>query len=180
MKISTPDLCDAYADDVRVCELPFRSFGGRASFRGQVVTVKCFEDNSLVKATLADPGDGRVLVVDGGGSLRRALLGDQVATLAVQNGWAGVVVYGAVRDVDELRVLDLGIKALGCVPLKTEKRGEGCQQVEVRFGGVNFTPGEYLAADSNGLIVSSRVLAPIAAESDAAVPGTAGPKPRGN
>ena len=158
MSFSTPDLCDEHADKVRVLEPLFRNFGGRSTFGGQVVTVKCFEDNSLVKEHLASPGEGRVLVVDGGGSLRRALMGDLIAASAVKNGWAGVIIYGAVRDVDAIAAMDLGVQALGCIPLKTERRGLGDLNVPVRFGGVDILPGHHIYADNNGVIVSAQAL----------------------
>ncbi len=153
--ISTPDLCDAYENEVLVLEPIFNNYGGRGAFGGEVVTVKCFEDNSLVKEQLALPGNGRVLVVDGGGSLRRALLGDMIAESATKNGWSGVVIYGAIRDVDAMADLDLGVQALGAIPLKTEKRGIGDLNVPVRFAGVDISPGDYIYADNNGIIVSA-------------------------
>ena len=156
MTLSTPDLCDAFPSDVAACELQFRSFGRRTAFAGQIVTVKCFEDNSLVKEILATDGAGKVLVVDGGGSLRRALIGDQIGGAAVQNRWAGIVIHGAVRDIDELNALEIGIKALGSSPVKTDKRGEGQREIEVSFGSVKFVPGYYLVADNNGVIVSPK------------------------
>ncbi|HQQ63712.1 MAG TPA: ribonuclease E activity regulator RraA [Pseudomonadales bacterium] len=158
MLVSTPDLCDAHENDVMVLDCAFRNFGGNKAFGGMVVTVKCFEDNSLVKEQLGMPGDGRVLVVDGGGSLRRALLGDMIAESATRNGWSGVVIYGAVRDVDAIAALHLGVQALGSVPLKTEKRGIGDLNIPVRFGGVTIRPGYYLYADNNGVIVSEHAL----------------------
>ena len=158
MTYSTPDLCDAFPSDVAACELQFRSFGRHYAFAGRMVTVKCFEDNSLVKEILATDGTGKVLVVDGGGSLRRALIGDQIGGSAVRNRWAGIVLNGAVRDVDELNALQIGIKALGCSPVKTDKRGEGQREIEIGFGGVKFVPGHYLVADNNGVIVSPMVL----------------------
>ena len=158
MTFSTPEICDAFPRDVAVCELQFRSFGRDSAFAGRMVTVKCFEDNSLVKEILATDGTGKVLVVDGGGSLRRALIGDQIGGAAVKNRWAGIVLNGAVRDVDELNALQIGIKALGSSPLKTDKRGEGQREIEVCFGGVKFVPGHYLVADNNGVIVSPKVV----------------------
>ena len=158
MLISTPDLCDANETDVSVIELPFRNLGSRRQFGGEVVTVKCFEDNSKVKELLATPGAGRVLFVDGGGSLRRALLGDLIAASAVKQGWSGVVVYGAVRDVDALAEMDLGVQALGTTPLKTERRGLGDANVPVRVAGVSIKSGDWLYADNNGVIISSRAL----------------------
>lgn len=155
---STPDLCDAYPDDVHACEAMFLSFGQRHEFAGQIATIKCFEDNSLVKARLAQPGDGKVLVVDGGGSLRRALLGDQIGESAVKNNWQGLLFFGAVRDVRELGQLDIGIRALGATPLKTEKRGEGQEGIVLNFASISFCPGQYVYADDNGVVVSEKNL----------------------
>lgn len=157
-KISTPDLCDAFEDEVQVVEPIFANFGGIENFGGEVVTVKCFEDNSLVKEILGTPGEGRVLVVDGGGSLRRALLGDMIAASAVKNGWAGIVIYGAIRDCDEIAEMALGVQALGTIPLKTEKRGLGDRDVTVRFAGTTIKSGDFLYADNNGIIISARKL----------------------
>lgn len=158
MQISTPDLCDDNPELVRVCEPMFVNFGGREAFGGEIVTVKCHEDNSLVKEQASKPGSGKVMVVDGGGSLRRALLGDMVAADAVSNGWAGLIIYGCVRDVDALAELDIGVQALAAVPLKTEKRNIGDLNVAVSFGGITFVPGEYVYADNNGVIVSAKPL----------------------
>ncbi len=154
----TPDLCDEHPELVRVLEPMLSNFGGREAFRGEIVTVKCFEDNSLVKEHLATPGKGKVMVVDGGGSLRKALLGDMIAESAVKNDWAGVIIYGCIRDVSTVSGLDLGVQALATIPLKTEKRGIGDYNVPVTFGGVSFNPGEYIYADSNGVIVSTKPL----------------------
>lgn len=150
----TPDLCDAYPELVQVVDPMFSNFGGRDSFGGEIVTIKCFEDNSLLKEQVALPGDGKVLVVDGGGSLRRALLGDMLAQSAANNGWEGLVVYGCIRDVDMIAQINLGVQALASHPLKTEKRGIGDLNVSVTFAGVTFRPGEYIYADNNGVIVS--------------------------
>ena len=158
MKYSTPDLCDAYPDLVRVVEPIFITFGGQASFGGEIVTVKCFEDNSVVKETAGTPGKGKVMVVDGGGSMRRALLGDLITENAVKNGWEGFIIYGCIRDVDAIREMDIGVKAIGVIPLKTEKRGIGDLNVSVSFGGVTFNPGEFVYADNNGVIVSAEPL----------------------
>lgn len=158
MQISTPDLCDDNPELVRVCEPMFANFGGREAFGGEIVTIKCHEDNSLVKEQASKPGAGKVMVVDGGGSMRRALLGDMVAADALKNGWAGLIIYGCVRDVDALAELDLGVQALAAIPLKTEKRGIGDLNIEVSFGGVTFVPGEYVYADNNGVIVSAKPL----------------------
>ena len=154
---STPDLTDA-APASRAIELQFNSYGGVTRFAGPAVTIKCHEDNSLVKACVGEPGEGRVIVVDGGGSLRRALLGDMLAEQAARNGWAGLVIYGAIRDVDEIGNTALGVAALGTTPLKTEKLGVGQRDVPVSFGGVTIVPGEYVYADNNGVIVSAESL----------------------
>jgi len=150
---SVADLCDAYEDEIEVCVAPFRDMGGRVAFSGPIRTVRCFEDNSLVKATLAEPGEGCFLVVDGGGSLRRALVGDVLAADAVAKGWAGIVVNGAVRDSDILAGLDIGIKALGTVPMRSVKRNEGLVDAPVAFGGVVFVPGDILHADADGVVI---------------------------
>ncbi|KIQ29028.1 MULTISPECIES: ribonuclease E activity regulator RraA [Pseudomonas] len=154
MHYLTPDLCDAYPDLIQVVEPMFSNFGGRDSFGGQIVTLKCFEDNSLVKEQIALDGKGKVLVVDGGGSLRCAMLGDMVAEQASKNGWEGLLIYGCVRDVDMLAQTDLGVQALASHPKKSEKRGIGELNVPVTFGGVTFKPGDYLYADNNGVIIS--------------------------
>lgn len=158
MSFVTCDLCDDHPEDVRVCEPLFANFGGRDAFGGEIVTVKCHEDNSRVKETLATPGKGKVLVVDGGGSLRCALLGDMIGESAVQNGWEGVIVYGCVRDVDALVGLDLGVQALASIPLKSVRKGAGELNLPVTFGGVTFRPGEFVYADNNGVIVAGRNL----------------------
>jgi regulator of ribonuclease activity A len=155
---STPDLCDNFPDDVRVLMPMLNNYGGFDSFGGEIVTVKCFEDNSLVKEQMSLPGNGKVLVVDGGGSLRKALLGDMIAASAVKNGWVGLIIYGCIRDVDAIRVMPLGVQALNTIPLKTEKRGIGDLNIPVAFGGVTFKPGEFVYADNNGVIVASRAL----------------------
>lgn len=136
----------------------FKNFGGRRAFGGPVVTVKCFEDNSRVKELLATAGEGRVLVVDGGASMRCALLGDLIAASAVQHGWAGVVVYGCVRDVDALATLDLGVQALACIPQKSHRQGAGEVDLPISFGGLTIRSGMYLYADNNGILVSTHAL----------------------
>ena len=150
---STPDLADEHPDTVRVVKAGFTSFRGREAFAGRAQTVKCFEDNSKVKELASTPGEGQVLVVDGGGSLRRALLGDMIAAAAAQNGWAGFVIDGAVRDIEVLRTLDLGVKALGSIPLKTDKRGLGDVGVPVEVGGITVKPGDQVYADATGIVV---------------------------
>jgi len=158
MHYLTPDLCDAFPDLVNVLEPMFSNFGGRDSFGGQIVTIKCFEDNSLVKAQVEEDGRGKVLVVDGGGSLRCALLGDMLAEKAAKSGWEGIVIYGCIRDVDVIAQTDLGVQALASHPLRTEKRGIGDLNVPVSFAGVTFRPGEFIYADNNGVIVSPHAL----------------------
>ncbi len=154
----TPDLCDEYPELVQVVEPMFNNFGGKDNFGGQIVTVKCHEDNSKVKELVDTDGSGKVMVVDGGGSLRHALLGDMLAEKAVKNGWEGLVIYGCIRDVDVIVQTDLGVQALATNPLKTDKRGLGDVDVPVKFGGVVFNPGEYVYADNNGVIVSPKEL----------------------
>ncbi len=153
----TCDLCDLHKGDLsgafRVLPPVFRDFGGRTAFAGPVVTVQCFEDNSLVKAALEGPGEGRVLVVDGGGSLRRTLVGGNIGAAAARNGWAGVVVDGCVRDVAELAACEVGIKALAAMPLPTERRNAGQRDVGVRVQGVWIQPGDWLVADADGIVV---------------------------
>lgn len=158
MSYSIPDICDEFSDRLQILEPVFTDFGGKHKFSGEVVTVKCFEDNSLVKSTLGSKGRGKVLVVDGGGSLRCALLGDMLAAMAVDNGWQGVLINGCVRDVEILKGMDLGVRALNCHPLKSQKRNEGQLNVLLRFAGVGFEPGQYLYADENGIVVASENL----------------------
>jgi regulator of ribonuclease activity A len=155
----TADLCDEFADRLRVCEPIFHIYGGRHAFGGPISTVRCFEDNSFVKEAVESPGNGRVLVVDGGGSKRRALFGDKLGSAAVSNGWAGVIIHGCIRDSVELGRMDLGLRALGTMPLRSEKRGEGARDVPVRFAGVTFRPGDFVHADEDGVVVSDRPLA---------------------
>ncbi|MEG0862780.1 MAG: ribonuclease E activity regulator RraA [Pseudomonas sp.] len=154
MHYLTPDLCDAYPELVQVLEPMFSNFGGRDSFGGEIVTIKCFEDNSRVKEQVELDGTGKVLVVDGGGSLRHALLGDMLAEKAAKNHWQGLVIYGCVRDVDILAQTDVGVQALASHPRKSVRRGVGELNVVVTFAGVTFRPGEYIYADNNGVIVS--------------------------
>jgi len=156
---STADLCDEHADRLQVCEPVFLDFGGRRAFSGPASTVRCFEDNSRVREAVESPGEGRVLVVDGGGSRRRALFGDRLGEAAVRNGWVGVIVHGCIRDSAELGRMDLGLRALGSMPLRSEKRGEGERDVPVRFAGVTFRPGDWVYADEDGVVVAHERLA---------------------
>jgi len=155
----TPDLCDDYPDQVQVLAPILRNFGGRSQFCGPIVTVSCPEDNSKVKELLATPGEGRVLVVDGNASQRCAYLGDMLAAKASSNGWSGIVINGYIRDVDQIEATDIGVQALGTFPVKTEKRGLGDFDLPVTFGGITFSPGHYLYADNNGIVVAKSALA---------------------
>lgn len=154
----TADLYDRYEDQVRVCEPVLHDFGGRPAFFGEAVTVKCFEDNTQIKAVLGEPGEGRVLIADAGGSLRCAMLGDLIAASAVDHGWAGVVLFGCVRDVAALAGMDLGIKALAAIPRKSVRRGEGQRDLPVTFAGVQFAPGDWVYADGDGILVAPHPL----------------------
>ena len=158
MFVSTPDLCDEYGDSITVLYPEFTHYGGARRFGGQVVTVKCFEDNSKVAELVATEGRKRVLVVDGGGVLRRSLLGDQLAAKAVNNGWAGVIVNGAIRDVEEIATMDLGVMALGTIPRKTQKLGQGQVDVAVEFAGVRIEPGDFIYADGTGIVIAKKDL----------------------
>jgi regulator of ribonuclease activity A len=158
---TTADLCDSYSDEVQISAPIWTSYGGRARFYGQVATVRCFEDNSLVRAALAEVGEGRVLVVDAGGSLRCAMLGDNLARMAVDNGWVGVLLWGCVRDSAVLAGLPLGIKALATHPRRSEKRGTGERDPVLRFAELTVRPGDYLYADEDGVLIAPRAL-PIA------------------
>lgn len=163
MEFQTADLldqheADARAGKLRVVEPMFTSYGGRRRFAGTIATLKLFEDNTLVRKALEAPGNGRVLVIDGGGSRRCALVGDQLALLAAKNGWSGVVVYGCIRDSRAMADMDLGVLALATHPLKSIKKGAGDADIAVTFGGVTFHPGEELYADDDGVIVAPRPL----------------------
>jgi len=141
MTLSVPDICDDFFDEIQVLEPLFSDYGGARKFCGEIVTLKCFEDNSLVRDLVRSEGKRRVIVVDGGGSLRRAMLGDLLAAKAAENGWQGLLINGCVRDVEILETIDLGVKALNCIPVKTDKRGEGQLDIPVSFAGVHFEPG---------------------------------------
>lgn len=155
---TTADLCDAHAEAVRVLGLPWLDLGGRKTFHGRISTIKAFEDNSRVREAVAEPGRGRVLLVDGGGSLARAMLGDLLAAKAVENGWEGIVIVGAIRDSAVIAGLDLGVKALGRCPRKTDKLGIGQRDVAVEIAGCTVRPGQWLYADADGVIVSDAPL----------------------
>jgi regulator of ribonuclease activity A len=158
MNFKTADLCDQFSTELQVIQPIFRQFGGRVRFAGPVSTIKCFEDNSRVKEAVAEPGVGRVLVVDGGGSFRCALLGDLLAKQAADNGWAGVVVYGCIRDSADLAEFELGVVALAALPLRSERKGEGQRDIAIHIPGARVSPGDWLYADEDGLILASRKL----------------------
>ncbi|SEH57044.1 regulator of ribonuclease activity A [Mycolicibacterium rutilum] len=149
----TADLVDEIGPDVRSCDLQLRQFGGHDRFAGPITTVKCFEDNALLKSVLSEPGNGGVLVIDGDGSVHTALVGDLIAGLGVDNGWVGLIINGAVRDAATLRTLDIGIKALGTNPRKSSKTGAGQRDAAVEFGGVVFVPGHHAYSDDDGIVV---------------------------
>ncbi len=158
MTPSTPDLCDRFGDLLQVAEPRFRDYGGAVAFAGEIVTLRVLEDNALMRQVLESPGRGRVLVVDGDGSLRSALVGGRLAALAAENGWRGIVVHGAVRDTAELAAAATGIKALALSPRRSGKAGTGAQGIPVSFAGVTFTPGHFLWADADGIVVAERDL----------------------
>ncbi|GAD91408.1 ribonuclease regulator RraA [Vibrio halioticoli NBRC 102217] len=158
MEYNTSALCDVYLDQVDVVEPMFSNFGGSASFAGQVTTIKCFEDNGLIREVLDQNGQGRVLLIDGGGSLRRALIDAEIASLAEDNEWEGIVVYGSVREVDELEDMNIGIQALASIPVGASQTDIGEVDVPVNFGGVSFLPEDYIYADNTGIILSQEEL----------------------
>lgn len=158
MYIDTSELCDIFLDQVDVVEPIFSSFGGRTAFGGQITTVKCFENNALIAEALEEDGEGRVLVVDGGGAIRRALLDVELAQLALENNWEGIVVYGAIRQVQQLEDLDIGIQALASIPVGADDELQGEMGVPVNFAGVTFYPDDFLYADLTGIITSQEAL----------------------
>jgi regulator of ribonuclease activity A len=155
---TTPDLCDEFGDEVQVAEPVFRDFGGVRRFAGLIETLRVQDDNALVRKTLREAGQGRVLVIDGGASLRCALLGGNLAKLAWANGWSGVIVNGCIRDCSEIAATAIGVKALHTSPRRSAKTGAGQRDVSLRFAGVSFRPGAYLYSDEDGLIVAERDL----------------------
>lgn len=154
----TADLVDAHGATLRGCYAQLRSYGGRARFHGPVRTIRCFEDNVLVKQTLSTPGNGAVLVIDGGGSLRCCLFGAYLADLGRKNGWIGIIAWGAVRDTVALGKLDFGVMALGSNPFRPHKTGAGQVDVPVEFGEATFRPGDWVYADEDGIVISDRAL----------------------
>ena len=158
MTFQTPDLCDENQGKVKVATPMFQAYGGKARFHGQIQTVKVFEDNVFVRDMLSEPGTGKVLVVDGGGSLRCALVGDLIAAMAQKNGWEGIIVYGCIRDSGVINGIDIGVRALNTNPLKSIKQGAGYKNVAVTFAGVTFEPGQFVYVDEDGIIVSETAL----------------------
>ena len=159
MNISTCDLCDEYPNDLKVADpIGLKDYGGKKQFYGMIQTIRCFENNPLVRETLSHDGTGKVLVVDGGGSLKCALLGDMIGELALNNNWNGIIVYGCIRDSVALSKLGIGIKALNTNPLKSRKENEGDQNITVDFAGIDFHPGHYVYSDEDGIIVSNKLL----------------------
>jgi regulator of ribonuclease activity A len=158
MDYSTSDLCDHFVDVVDVLEPMFVNFGGRSAFSGSIKTVKCFENNEMIREILQNDGSGQVLLVDGGGSTRRALIDIEIAELAQENHWEGIVVYGAVRHVDELEELDIGIQAIASIPVGADSFGAGEAGIPVNFAGVSFFEDDYLYADSTGIVISAEDL----------------------
>jgi len=149
----TSDIYDDLGEEIQSVAVQLRSFGGHRSFFGPVRTVRCFEDNALLKSIVSSPGDGAILVVDGGGSVARALMGDMIAQIAIDNGWAGVIIYGAIRDADLMAELPIGVKALGTNPRKSTKLGTGESDVVVEIGGASFRPGVIVYSDGDGILV---------------------------
>ncbi len=158
MSFKTADLCDEHSDNLQIAEPLFNNYGGKTAFGGEIVTLKLFEDNSLVRQQLGEEGKGKVLVVDGGGSLRCALLGDRLAELGVNSNWEGLIIYGCIRDSKDVGEFDLGVKAVNTCPIKSVKRNEGQLNIPVRFAGVTFQPGHYAYADEDGIIISEKAL----------------------
>ena len=158
MFIDTSELCDLYAEQVDVVEPIFSSFGGVSNFYGKVTTVKCFESNGLIAEVLEENGEGRVLVIDGGGAVRRGLIDAELAQLAVDNGWEGIIVYGAVRQIQQLENLNIGIHALAPIPVSADESTAGESDIPVNFGGVTFFPEDYIYADLTGIILSQEPL----------------------
>lgn len=158
MSHATADLYDEYGDSLQVAIPMFNNYGGVNRFSGVISTVKCHEDNTFVRSTLEQPGEGKVLVVDGGGSLRCALLGDMLAELGIKNGWTGIIVYGCIRDSAVIGKMDIGVKGVNTNPKKSLKKDIGERDIPVTFAGVNFIPGQYLYADEDGFVVSEKEL----------------------
>lgn len=158
MQYNTSELCDMFADNIDVVDPMFISYGGRSSFGGEITTVKCFEDQGLIEQALSQPGEGKVLLIDGGGSMRRALIDARIARFAADNQWEGIVCYGSIREVDQLEDIDIGIQAVASIPVGADSADIGELDVAVNFGGVTFLPEDHLYADSTGIILSPEAL----------------------
>jgi len=156
--MKTADLMDDFQDELQSCEIQFRSFGRFKRFHGPCRTIKCKQDNVLLRKTLEEEGQGQVLVVDGDGSLYSALLGDMIADIACKNGWAGIIIYGAIRDSIAINDIKIGVKALGTNPRKSKKEGLGAAEVPLSFGGVSISPGDWLYSDEDGIVIAHRQL----------------------
>ena len=156
MTFTTADLYDKYGDDLKVALPIFKDYGAKRIFHGPISTVKAHEDNSLVRTALEEPGEGRILIIDGDESLRCAMLGDMLAKLGMENGWSGIIVFGCIRDADVIATIDIGVKALNTNPRKSLKRGLGDRDIPVSFAGITFNVGEYVYADTDGVIVSEK------------------------
>ena len=158
MEYNTSELCDIYADMIDVVEPMFMNFGGKSSFGGQITTIKCFESLGLIAETVQQPGLGKVLLIDGGGSLRRALIDSDIAQMAFENEWEGIIVYGSIREVDQLDDINIGIQSLASIPVGAADNRTGELDVAVNFGGVTFLPDDHIYADSTGIILSADAL----------------------
>ncbi|ACA32512.1 ribonuclease E activity regulator RraA [Histophilus somni] len=158
MYIDTAELCDIYLDQIDVVEPIFSSFGGKSTFFGKITTIKCFENNGLISEILEENGEGRVLLIDGGGAVRRALIDANLAQLAADNGWEGIIVYGAIRQLQQLENINIGIQALAPIPVGSDEQSIGETDVPVNFGGVTFFPDDYIYADLTGIILSQEPL----------------------
>lgn len=158
MNYNTSELCDLFADSVDVVEPLFESYGGVTSFGGEITTIKCYEDRGLIDRVLSEPGEGKILLIDGGGSTRRALIDANSAQDALDNGWEAIVCYGSVRDVDALAEIDIGVLAVASIPVNAESEGNGDVDIPVNFAGVTFLPEDHLYADSTGVILSPEPL----------------------
>ena len=158
MSIKTADLCDEFDDQIQVAQPLFLDYGGRITFQGPIHTLKIFEDNSLVRSALEQPGQGKVLVIDGGASMRCALVGGNLAVLAAKNDWAGIIVNGCIRDSEEMAAQPVGVKALATNPRKSVKKGTGDENITVRFADVTFSPNHYVYADEDGIVVAEQAL----------------------
>jgi len=158
MPFKTTDLYDDHLENLQVAAPIFRDFGGKQKFHGQIVTLKAFEDNTYLKAAFETDGTGKVLVVDSAGSMRAAMMGDVMAALGASNGWEGVVINGCIRDSADVAKVDIGVKALGTIPRKTVKRDQGVRDIPLRFADVQFNPGDFLYADEDGVVISTKPL----------------------